>query len=367
MSANIWLVKIRLEERSYPVYVAPGLIMKIGELITFNLPKATRSAVVTSKNIWRLYGEILKDSFKVARQKNETVLVPEGEVAKSWDEAARVVGELLDLSLDRRSVLIAFGGGSVGDLAGFVAAIYLRGINLVQIPTTLLAQVDSGIGGKAAVNHPKGKNLIGAFKQPSLVVSDPELLASLPAREIRSGLAEVVKYGVIADLELFEFVEGNLDTIQQCEPAPLTNVVRRCARIKGGYVERDERDLKGIRAALNYGHTLGHAVESLSIPRMRHGEAVAIGMDFAGRLSMSLGLFKKKELERQRTLLESLGLKTSIPDLRLKDILEVLRRDKKVEGGSIRFVLPTGVGSATVVKPIKEKTIIRELGRSGIG
>ena len=294
------------------------------------------------------------------------MLVPDGEEAKSWSEAARLVGELLNHGFDRRSALIAFGGGAVGDLAGFAAAIYLRGIDLVQVPTTLLAQVDSAIGGKVAVNHPKGKNLIGAFKQPGLVTSDQELLASLPERELRSGLAEVVKYGVIADSELFKKVEEKRDSLQDAEPGALTEVVRRCATIKVGYVEEDERDLGGIRAALNYGHTLGHAVETLSAPRMRHGEAVAIGMGFAGRISVGLGLMEEGELERQQGLLESLGLETGIPDLKLSDILDALSRDKKVEGGSVRFVLPTGIGTAPVIRPIDETLILRELGRAGV-
>ena len=366
MDFGIWSVTVRLGERSYPVYVAPGLISGVGSLIAERLPSASNCAIVTSENIWGLHGEALANSLEEAGFEADIVLVPDGEEAKSWGETARLLGELLDRGFDRRSALIAFGGGAVGDLAGFAAAIYLRGIGLVQVPTTLLAQVDSAIGGKAAVNHPKGKNLIGAFKQPGLVASDPELLASLPEREIRSGLAEVVKYGVIADSELFRKVEEQGDALQDAEPLALTEVVKRCTAIKVGYVEEDERDLGGIRAALNYGHTLGHAVETLSAPRMRHGEAVAIGMGFAGRISVGLGLMEEGELERQQDLLASLGLETGIPDLKLDDILDALSRDKKVEGGSVRFVLPTGIGTAPVIRPIDETLIVRELGRAGV-
>jgi len=367
LDSGIWSVTVRLGERSYPVYVAPGLISGVGSLISERLPSASRCAVVTSENIWGLHGGALASSLEAAGFEADIIFVPDGEEAKSWGEIARLIGELLDRGFDRRSTLIPFGGGAVGDLAGFAAAIYLRGIDLVQVPTTLLAQVDSAIGGKAAVNHPKGKNLIGAFKQPGLVASDPELLASLPGRELRSGLAEVVKYGVIADPELFRKVEEKGDALQDAEPGALTEVVRRCATIKVGYVEEDERDLGGIRAALNYGHTLGHAVETLSAPRIRHGEAVAIGMEFAGRISAGLGLMEEGELERQRDLLASLGLETGIPDLKLGDILDALSRDKKVEGGAVRFVLPTGIGKAPVIRPIDETLIVRELGRTGVG
>ena len=357
---------VRLGERSYPVYVASGLVSGVGGLISESLPSTTRVAVVTSENIWRLHGKALENSLATGSE-TKVILVPDGEEAKSWSEAARLIGELLDAGFDRRSTLIAFGGGAVGDLAGFAAAVYLRGIELVQVPTTLLAQVDSGIGGKAAVNHPKGKNLIGAFKQPRLVASDPGLLASLPLRELRSGLAEVVKYGVITDSDLFKNVEENGDALLEADSEALTHVVRRCSEMKAVYVEGDELDLKGIRAALNYGHTMGHAVETLTTPRLRHGEAVAIGMEFAGRLSVGLGLMKEEELVRQRGLLASLGLKTSMPDLEQDAIIDALRRDKKVEGGSVRFVLSTGIGKSPVIKPIEEAAILQELGRQGIG
>jgi 3-dehydroquinate synthase len=367
LDSGIWSVTVRLGERSYPVYVAPSLVSGVGGLITETLPSTTRFTVVSSENIWELHGGALESSLATHGIEANVVLVPDGEEAKSWGEAARLIGELLETGFDRRSALIAFGGGAVGDLAGFAAAIYLRGIELVQVPTTLLAQVDSGIGGKAAVNHPKGKNLIGAFKQPRLVASDPGLLASLPGRELRSGLAEIVKYGVIANSDLFKKVEEKGSALLKADPGVLTEVVRSCSKIKAGYVEEDERDLKGIRAALNYGHTMGHAVETLSTPRLRHGEAVAIGMDFAGRLSVRLGLMRERELERQRDLLASLGLETSMPDLEQDDILNTLRRDKKVERGSVRFVLSTGIGKTPVIKPIDEDAIVQELGRDGIG
>ena len=366
LSLDALPVTIRLGERSYPVYVAPGMITRVGELMKEKLKYVSKYAVVTSKNIWSIYGRTLEKILETAGIDTELVIVPDGEEAKSWNESALLIGKLLDLGLDRRSALIAFGGGAVGDLAGFTAAIYLRGIDLVQIPTTLLAQVDSGIGGKAAVNHPKGKNLIGAFKQPVMVVSDPELLKSLPLRELRSGLAEVVKYGVIADENLFDIVVRNRDFLLTADPKALTEVVQKCSTIKAGYVERDERDLKGIRSALNYGHTIGHAVETLTKPKMRHGEAVAIGMKFASNISLELELMEEEAFERQEQVLKSLGLKTSIPDLKLKDIIEALRRDKKTERGSIKFVLPTGIGTTPINRRMEENFIIQELRRAGL-
>ncbi len=364
---DIWSSTIQLGERSYPVYVAPSLISKIGDLIDFNLQRYSKVVIVTSESIWILHGKKLKESLDCSGYYADLVFVPEGEDAKSWSEVSRVIEKLLGFGLDRKSLLISFGGGAVGDLTGFVAAIYLRGVDLIHIPTTLLSQVDSSIGGKTAINHPMGKNLIGAFKQPRFVASDPELLNSLPDREIRSGLAEVIKYGIISDNELFKFVEENVTDLRNIESDALTHVVRKCSEIKGRYIEKDERDLKGIRSDLNYGHTLGHAIETLIIPKMRHGEAIAIGMVFAGKISASLGILSEEVLEKLKNILESFELDTSIPKLKLEAIMQVLDKDKKVEDGSLRFVLPTGIGSAPVLRIIDKKLIINELRRAGIG
>jgi 3-dehydroquinate synthase len=367
LGVDIWSSIIKLGERSYPVYVAPGLISKIGDLLDSNLPKYSKVVIVTSESIWSIHGNKLKDSLDDSGYDADLLLVPDSEDAKSWSEVSEVTEKLLGLGIDRKSLLISFGGGVVGDLTGFVAAIYLRGIDLIQIPTTLLSQVDSSIGGKTAINHPKGKNLIGAFKQPRFVASDPELLTSLPDREIRSGLAEVIKYGVISDNELFKYVMENASALQNFELVALSKVVRECTEIKGRYIEKDERDLKGIRADLNYGHTLGHAIETLAIPKMRHGEAIAIGMVFAGKISANLGILKEDVMEKLKTILESFGLDTSIPMLKLEAIMQVLERDKKVEDGSLRFVLPTGIGSAPVLRTINKQLVINELRRAGIG
>lgn len=253
---KIW---VDLGARSYPIYIGSGILAETGRLMKERLPSA-ECAIISHSDILELYGKVLEESLEDAGIRTHLVVVPPGEASKSWETAGWLHGLLIDLELDRASSIMAFGGGVIGDLAGFVASTFLRGVNLVQVPTTLLAQVDSSIGGKTAVNHDKGKNLIGSFYQPRLVVVDPGLIETLPRRERRSGLAEVVKYGVIAERELFEFLEkveeAALDDVETLE-----EVVSRCCAIKARFVEGDERDTKKVRASLNFGHTLGHALE----------------------------------------------------------------------------------------------------------
>jgi 3-dehydroquinate synthase len=303
---------VELGERSYPVYVEAGLLERVGPLIKEVLPAAGKCVVITSETVHGIHGETLETSLEEAGINGGVVLVPDGEAAKSWAVAEQLIGELLLKGLDRQSMVVAFGGGAIGDLSGFVASIYLRGVRLVQVPTTLLSQVDSSLGGKAAVNHPMGKNLIGSFHQPSLVVSDPGLLATLPRRELLSGLGEVVKHGVIADGDLFDYVGEHGEEMLEADPDHLSHAVRRSVAIKARLVALDERDDKGIRAALNYGHTIGHAVEALSGMEVRHGEAVALGMVAAARISEELGLMAKDDVGRQRRLLGS-SASTSAP------------------------------------------------------
>jgi 3-dehydroquinate synthase len=260
------------------------------------------------------------------------------ELSRLWEAFAR-------LRLDRRSVVIALGGGVIGDLAGFAAATYLRGIDLVQLPTTLLAQVDASVGGKTAIDLPEGKNLVGAFYQPRWVVADVGTLASLPPRELRAGLAEVIKYGVIADETLFDFLERERDAVLAGEPERLAQIVLRSCRIKADVVREDERE-GGLRAILNYGHTAGHAVEALAgYAGLLHGECVAIGMEAAARLSVRLGMLAPGDAERQRRLLEAYGLPVALPPgQEPRAILDAMRWDKKTVGDEIRFVLARGIG-----------------------
>jgi len=252
--------------------------------------------------------------------------------------------------------VVALGGGAVGDVAGFAASIYLRGVRLVHVPTTLLGMVDSSIGGKTAVNHPGGKNLVGSFHQPGAVVIDPALLETLPVRELRSGLSEVVKYGVVRDAGLFRYVEDNGERLLGLDLEALTHVIKVSASIKAGYVEEDERDYKGVRAALNLGHTLGHAVERLR-PHVRHGEAVSIGMAYASRLAAERGIMSRKDKARLVRALTRLGLPTEVPELPADEIISLMRRDKKATEDGIRFVLPTGIGEEPVYATVEEETI----------
>jgi len=359
-------IMVELGERSYPVHVKPGLLKNAGPLISKRLPQAGRASVVTSDPIHELYGETLLKSLEDAEIKAEVALVPDGEEAKSWTSAGELVGELLGHGLDRGSTVVAFGGGAIGDLAGFVASIYMRGVSLVQVPTTLLAQVDSSLGGKAAVNHPLGKNLIGSFHQPSIVISDPKLLSTLPAREVLSGLGEVVKHGVIADDELFRFIEENIDALKGAEPGVMNHVVRSSVTIKARLVTLDERETKGLRAILNYGHTVGHALETASRHMLRHGEAVALGMKAATRIARELDLIEGEEVERQARLLDTLGFKP-VHGYSVESLIDLMHRDKKVIGGSIRMVLPTGIGTPPVVRSVEDSIVAEALVDEGFG
>ena len=358
---------VDLGERSYPVYVGPGIIRGAGTVFKGRLSHTDKCAIVTSDSVWETHGGGFHESLSEQAIDVVKASVPDGEEAKSWSVAEALIGYLLGQGLDRQSAIISFGGGSIGDLAGFVASIYLRGVNLIQVPTTLLSQVDSSLGGKTAVNHPKGKNLIGSFYQPVMVLSDTELLRTLPRGEILSGLGEVVKHGIIADHSLFDFVEDNVDGLVEADPGALTHVVERSVAIKGALVALDERDSLGIRAVLNYGHTAGHALETLSQLGIRHGEAVALGMMVASRLSERVGHTTRENTERQRRLLTELGFDLKPPRFTPDDIVEVMHRDKKALMGTIRFVLPTGIGSTPVLRAVSEQEVVKALEEEGYG
>ena len=345
---------VRLGGRSYPILVGGGLLGRLGEAIGEHLTDVTGCVVVTSPSVDGLYGGRAMTALEALR--SGKVVVPDGEEAKTWGAAGKLLGSLIKHGLDRRGVVVALGGGSVGDSASFAASIYMRGVRVVQAPTTLLGQVDSGVGGKTAVNHPAGKNLIGSFHQPSLVACDTGLLATLPKRELRSGLAEVAKYGVIGDAILYKGVEVEAEKLLGADPQALRWMVTRCVAAKARYVEADERDERGIRVALNYGHTMGHAVETLSDHSIRHGEAVAIGMVAASRVAVNLGLLKRPDLDRQIALLEALELPTESP-YGVDEVIPLMRRDKKAEHGSIRLVLPTGIGAEPELRVVSEAEI----------
>ena len=335
-------VPVALGSRSYQIVVGSGLLKQIGPLCGELLP-SRRVMIVTNPAINRLHGTAVSTSLRKAGFQTVTTEIPAGERAKSLRQAARLYQAFLDNRMDRRSVVVALGGGVIGDLAGYAAATFLRGLPLVQVPTTLLAQVDSSVGGKVAVNLPEGKNLVGAFYQPSLVVADVRTLQSLPPRQMRAGLAEVVKYGMIADRELFTYLESHLDAILGAEEEPLTHLVTRSCAIKAQVVEQDERE-EGMRAILNFGHTVGHALETTAgYHRLLHGEAIAIGMVVATMLSVNRGLCDREDLDRLRTLLARIGLPTKA-SADTTSLLYTIGYDKKVRNRIIYFVLTKGIG-----------------------
>jgi len=339
-------VKVTLISSSYEIRIGSGVLSQLGNWFKEN-GFSDKLVIITDFLLKRLYGDDLEKSLDGEGFKVITLLVPEGEEQKSLETAGRLYHELSDVYTERTTPIIALGGGVIGDLAGFVAATYLRGMPLVQVPTTLLAQVDSSIGGKVGLDHGQLKNKIGAFYQPRLVASDIATLLTLPAEEISDGLAEVIKYALIWDKGFFTYLEENLDKIRSLDSEVLEEVVFRSAKIKAGIVEKDERDL-GLRNILNYGHTVGHAIETVSDFKVGHGQAVAIGMLAAGRISSKLGMFSKDEQIRLKRLIERAGLPTKIPDLNADRIIRAMEHDKKILRSKTRFVLPKSIGSVFI-------------------
>ena len=352
------VVKVELGERSYEILIGAGL-EKLGEEMG-KLRVGTKVAVVTNPTVNKLYGKAVFASLKAAGFTSMPVEVPDGEQYKTLDWANAVFTALLINTFDRRSPLVALGGGVIGDLTGFAAASYMRGVPFVQVPTTLLAMVDSSVGGKTGVNHPMGKNMIGAFYQPRLVLMDLDALKTLPKEELLSGMAEVIKYGVIWDRELFEFLEKNREKILNLEEGPLGHIIRRSCEIKADVVNKDERE-GGLRAILNFGHTVGHAVETLSDYRIRHGEAVAIGMVYAAKLAHRTGLCDARVPERIESLISAYGLPTSLsvmkPRPTVTQFMDMIQVDKKAEAGKVRFVLPTKIGGVVITREWNEQQL----------
>jgi 3-dehydroquinate synthase len=337
---------VALGERSYPIHVGDGLLQRAGELLS---PLASRRAIiVTNPVVAQHHLTRLQSALSGAAVDNEVIVVPDGEAHKEWATLYAIHTRLLELNAERSTVLIALGGGVVGDLAGFAAATYQRGIPLVQVPTTLLAQVDSSVGGKTAVNHPLGKNMIGAFYQPCAVISDTATLSTLPDREYRAGIAEVIKYGAIRDLALFEWLEANMERLVARDPQAITHVVIESCRIKAEIVAADERET-GERALLNFGHTFGHAIEAATGYEMwLHGEAVAAGMVLAAALSERVVGLPGGEVQRIRALIESAGLPVEPPAIEVDRWLQLMAHDKKAVLGTTRFVLVPSLGAGVV-------------------
>ena len=337
---------VALGERSYPIHVGDGLLQRSGELLA-SLP-SRRVVVVTNSTVASHHLDTLRSALSAASIGHDVVTVPDGEQHKDWATLYEVHTRLLELDAERSTTLIALGGGVIGDLAGFAAATYQRGIPLVQMPTTLLAQVDSSVGGKTAVNHPLGKNMIGAFDQPRLVISDTSTLDTLPDREYRSGIAEVIKCGAVRDLALFEWLEGNIERLVAREPDAVAHAVIESCRVKAEIVAADERE-SGERALLNFGHTFGHAIEAATgYGTWLHGEAVAAGMVLAAGLSQRLTGLSSGDADRLRRLLAHAHLPTDAPPITVERWLELTLRDKKTESGTRRYVLLEALGRGMV-------------------
>jgi 3-dehydroquinate synthase len=355
------VVKVELGERSYDIVIGVKL-EELGQRMA-DLRIGRKAAVVTNPTVNRLYGQRVLKSLSSSAFAAMPVEIPDGEQYKVLDWANAVYTALLINAFDRRSPLVALGGGVIGDLTGFAAATFMRGVPFIQVPTTLLAMVDSSVGGKTAVNHALGKNMIGAFYQPKLVLMDIDTLKTLSREEFLAGMAEVIKYGVIADSDFFSYLDKNRERILAHEPGPLAHIIKRSCEIKAGVVTKDERE-GGFRAILNFGHTVGHAVETLERYTMRHGEAVAIGMVYAARLALRTGLCDAAVPEKVERLIRDYGLPTSLAALKRRpsvtEFMDTIQVDKKAEGGKVRFVLPLRIGEVAITKDWDEG-VLREL------
>lgn len=341
-------LRVELGERSYEILIDRGNLSFIGErLLRFSISK--KIGIISNPKVSELYGQKVISSLQKEGFEPFIILIPDGEHYKDYFWAYHILTQLLEFGFDRGSFLIALGGGVIGDITGFVASIYMRGISYIQIPTTLLAQVDSSVGGKTAVNHPLGKNMIGTFWQPSLVWIDVDTLESLPEREFVSGLAEVIKYGIIWDKEFFEFLEINRAKILKKDKDLLISIIKRACEIKAEVVSKDERE-SSLRAILNYGHTIGHAIETLTgYSSYLHGEAISIGMVYEAKLSSMLGFLDKESFEKIRNTLKDFGLPVNLPiNMDSAAMLKTILLDKKNIEGKIRMVIPESIGKMKI-------------------
>jgi 3-dehydroquinate synthase len=339
---------VPLAERSYTIEIGTGNLGRLTSLVSDR--GATHVVVITDEHVEEPHASTVAAALAEAHLDVDLVVVESGETSKSVETAHELWDKLLDLGADRKTLVAAVGGGVIGDLAGFVAATFARGLGLIQVPTTLLAQVDSSVGGKVGVNLPGAKNMVGAFWQPAAVLIDTHVLATLPEREYRAGLAEVVKYGVILDAPFFDWIESHAAELSGRDPPALRHAIARSCELKAWVVSQDEREETGLRAVLNYGHTFCHAFEALTgYSRLLHGEGVAMGMLCASRLAHRLGRIDESVTRRQQRLLETLGLPVEPPQLDPEQVIRAMSRDKKVEHGRLRFVLPSRLGHVELV------------------
>ncbi len=371
------VIPVCLPDKPYTIAIAPEILDNIGTWMTEKLeppggypgfrPLGRKALLVSNPTIFKHYGDRVLQSLTLAGFSVATVILPPGERYKTSATLQKIYDAALGHKLERSSVMVALGGGVIGDMTGFAAATWLRGISVVQVPTTLLSMVDASIGGKTGVNHPQGKNLIGAFHQPRLVLIDPQVLKTLPARELRSGLAEVIKYGVIWDVSLFGKLEAakRLDQLRYVDDELIQDILSASCGAKAIVVAKDEKE-SGLREILNYGHTLGHAIESITQYKViTHGEGVAIGMVAAGEIAVSMGLWSREDCDRQNAIIDKCALPTRLPpSLDLNQIVALTQNDKKVQSGKVRFVLPDAIGSVQIndqVTPELMQTVLNKL------
>jgi len=353
-------LRIDLADRSYDILIGRNLLPHVGGHLS-HLTSARRALVVTNPVVNKLYGKVLSEGLQSAGLVTDCAEIPEGETHKTLQDAQTVYDHLIENQYDRNTLLVALGGGVIGDLTGFIAATFLRGVPCVQVPTTLLSQVDSSVGGKTAVNHPQGKNLIGAFYQPRLVAIDLDTLRTLPPDEFRAGMAEIIKYGIIEDPKLFAYLEKNTEKILAQDTQCLETIIETSCTIKAKVVELDERE-SNYRMVLNFGHTIGHAIEALTAySRFKHGEAVAIGMVYAAKLSRQLGRCSAAVVKKIESLVEKFGLPSRLPQFSAGEYIETLYRDKKAHDKNIRFVLVRDIGSVEIVDRVAEADIQKVL------
>ncbi|MCG8415817.1 MAG: 3-dehydroquinate synthase [Pseudomonadales bacterium] len=352
-------VQVALGERSYPIYVGEDLLTQ-PELMVPHLGSG-RAVVVTNETVAPLYGEQTRQL--IGDHYGEQIVLPDGEEHKHLDTIAHIYDHLMQGKYDRKTTLVALGGGVIGDITGFAAATYQRGINFIQIPTTLLAQVDSSVGGKTGVNHPLGKNMIGAFYQPQCVLIDTTVLNTLPEREVKAGLAEVLKYGLIIDADFFGWLEANAEAVSSLASAELTQVIKTCCEIKADVVARDERE-SGIRALLNLGHTFGHAIETAAgYGTLLHGETVAMGMVMAADLSCRLAWIEPSTAQHIRQVIETKFGMPAVPpaDITEQQYRDLMASDKKAEQGKIRFILLKAIGEAVISADVDSALLTQTL------
>ena len=356
-------MRVELGERSYDIYIGDGWLPRLTQLLSF-IPHTSEMIMVTDKNVFALYGPRTLEVLQSAGYKVEAAVIAGGESCKNLDTVADLYKQMISQGLDRKSTVVALGGGIVGDIAGFAAATYMRGIGYIQIPTTVLAQVDSSVGGKTGVNLSQGKNLVGAFYQPGLVFVDVAFIETLPEREYLTGLAEVIKYGIIWDKNLFNYLEDHMDRIKARDSECLMHIVTRCCEIKADIVSQDENE-SGMRGLLNLGHTFGHAFEAMTnYEKFTHGEAVAIGMIYAALLAHDMELISPLDLSRITNLIKGFGLPISFGNLDSEEVIIQMRKDKKSVGGKIQVVLPTAIGKSQIFNDMNESKLALVLAAS---